>query len=164
MYERVLSDLQSPPPRRINVTTKEAYNWYPEEFDEDGYEGSDIDGAWEEFNETRRIVLPAPKEPFSLPPAPETDAPAFKLRGRTVQVIVKLANILLSPEQPTYEGGVWHVEGMQNEEIVASGIYYWSELNISESHLAFRGTFDDELLPYDQNDSRGVATVFGIEK
>ncbi|ORY77596.1 hypothetical protein BCR35DRAFT_305349 [Leucosporidium creatinivorum] len=163
MYERVLSDLQSPPPRRINVTSEDAYGWYGEEFDDEAYEGSDIDTAWEEFNEKRQITLPAPKEPFSLPPAPETDAPAFKLRGRTVQVIVKLANILLSPEQPTYEGGVWHVEGMQNEEIVASGIYYYDEENISESRLAFRGTFDEELLSYDQNDNRGVGLVYGIE-
>lgn len=164
MYERVLSDLQSPLPRRINVTSEDAYSWYAEEFDEDAYEGSDPDTAWEEFNESRQITLPAPKEPFSLPPTSETETPAFKLSGRTVQVIVKLANILLTPEQPTYEGGVWHVEGMQNEEIVASGIYYYDEENISESRLAFRGTFDEEMLPYDQNDNRGVGIVFGIEK
>lgn len=31
---------------------------------------------------------------------------------RGLQVIVKLANILLTPEKPKYEGGTWHVEGM----------------------------------------------------
>ena len=30
---------------------------------------------------------------------------------RGLQVIVKLANIELTPEKPDYEGGTWHVEG-----------------------------------------------------
>lgn len=46
-------------------------------------------------------------------------------------MIVKLANIMLTPEKPTYSGGVWHVEGMNNEHIVASGIYYYDSENIS---------------------------------
>jgi hypothetical protein len=69
------------------------------------------------------------------------------LRGRTVQCIIKLANIHLTPEQPEYKGGSWHVEGtfvsdssdvsfkahceyvgMVNERIVASGIYVRSLL------------------------------------
>ena len=33
------------------------------------------------------------------------------LRGRTLQIIVKLANIVLTPAAPSYEGGSWHVEG-----------------------------------------------------
>ncbi|KAJ7139968.1 hypothetical protein C8R43DRAFT_1018437 [Mycena crocata] len=60
------------------------------------------------------------------------------LRGRTIQCIIKLANIHLTPEQPEYNGGSWHVEGMANEQIVASGIYYYDEKNITESHLSFR--------------------------
>ncbi|KAF8198394.1 hypothetical protein K438DRAFT_1824332 [Mycena galopus ATCC 62051] len=60
------------------------------------------------------------------------------LRGRTIQCIIKLANIHLTPEQPEYAGGSWHVEGMVNEHIVASGIYYYDEENITESRLEFR--------------------------
>ena len=33
------------------------------------------------------------------------------LCGTTMQVIVKLANIVLTPEKPEYGGGTWHVEG-----------------------------------------------------
>jgi len=36
----------------------------------------------------------------------------LNLRGKTLQVIVKLANIVLTPEKPEYEGGTWHVEGI----------------------------------------------------
>ncbi|KAJ6184216.1 hypothetical protein N7519_005517 [Penicillium mononematosum] len=30
---------------------------------------------------------------------------------KSLQVIVKLANIELTPEKPDYEGGSWHIEG-----------------------------------------------------
>jgi hypothetical protein len=33
------------------------------------------------------------------------------LRDMKLQVIVKLANIVLTPDKPTYAGGEWHVEG-----------------------------------------------------
>jgi hypothetical protein len=37
------------------------------------------------------------------------------LRGRTIQCIIKLANIHLTPERPEYPGGSWHVEGTEVE-------------------------------------------------
>ncbi|KAJ7725100.1 hypothetical protein B0H16DRAFT_1665936 [Mycena metata] len=64
----------------------------------------------------------------------------YSLRGKTIQCIIKLASIHLTPENAEYDGGSWHVEGMLNEHIVASGIYYYEEENISESRLAFRMT------------------------
>ena len=33
------------------------------------------------------------------------------LKGTTIQCIIKLANIVLTPEKPEYGGGKWHVEG-----------------------------------------------------
>ena len=35
----------------------------------------------------------------------------ISLKGRTLQVIASLANIVLTPERPEYPGGKWHVEG-----------------------------------------------------
>ena len=37
-----------------------------------------------------------------------------------LQIIVKLANIHLTPEKPNYEGGSWHVEGQVNEAMYGS--------------------------------------------
>ncbi|KAF9335664.1 hypothetical protein BGZ91_010407 [Linnemannia elongata] len=77
-----------------------------------------------------------------LPPTfPEFTSPLetlnYNLRAaggkRPLQVIVKLANIELTPDNPKYEGGTWHVEGMANENIVATGIYYYYTDNITES-------------------------------
>lgn len=55
-------------------------------------------------------------------------------------MITKAANYILQPGQG-YEGS-WHVEGMQHEHIIASGIFYYSTTsNLSAERggaLAFR--------------------------
>ncbi|GAA6040319.1 hypothetical protein JCM8097_009419 [Rhodosporidiobolus ruineniae] len=166
LFERVLSSLQRPAPRRIEINYDVASSWYGAEYEGD----EDADDYWdkyEEFMEKRELRLPEP-EKFDMGKKEEwakkevEDGPAFPLKGRKLQVITKIASIHLTPEKPSYGGGVWHVEGMQNEEIVASGIYYFDQENITESQLAFRGTFSDDLLPYEQSDDRGVKGVFGI--
>eukprot|EP00546_Thalassionema_frauenfeldii_P009875 CAMPEP_0178919038 /NCGR_PEP_ID=MMETSP0786-20121207/14189_1 /TAXON_ID=186022 /ORGANISM="Thalassionema frauenfeldii, Strain CCMP 1798" /LENGTH=671 /DNA_ID=CAMNT_0020592873 /DNA_START=19 /DNA_END=2031 /DNA_ORIENTATION=+ len=50
------------------------------------------------------------------------DEDYYSLRGRKLQVITKIVDYELSPGA-TYEG-VWHVEGMSHEEIVATAIYF----------------------------------------
>ena len=60
---------------------------------------------------TRRVVLPEARDLFSpLPEPPKFDLKA-RYAERGLQVIVKLANIELTPEKPEYEGDSWHVEG-----------------------------------------------------
>ncbi|KAK4895851.1 hypothetical protein LTR27_006020 [Elasticomyces elasticus] len=66
--------------------------------------------------------------------------------GRNLQVIVKLANIHLTPEKPSYDGGKWHVEGSLNEHICASAIYYYDCENVTDSRLAFRESMDRGFL------------------
>ena len=45
----------------------------------------------------------------------------ISLKGRTLQVIVRLANIVLTPERPEYPGGKWHVEGSLQLRLVWDG-------------------------------------------
>jgi Protein of unknown function (DUF4246) len=52
------------------------------------------------------------------------------LKSRALQVIVKIASIELTPESPQYDGGVWHIEGMRNEQICATGLFYYSCENV----------------------------------
>ncbi|KAG8939526.1 hypothetical protein FRC04_006251 [Tulasnella sp. 424] len=87
----------------------------------------------------------------------------FSIQGGKIQVIVKLANIHLTPEKPEYAGGAWHVEGMANERIVASGIYYYDCENITDSQLAFRMGVNFEGAGYEQSDSRGIRLTWGLE-
>ena len=76
--------------------------------------------AWEEQH--RIIKQPEPGE-FALLRVPEDMKDGFDLKDEFkvdlrrdysqcgLQIIVKLANIELSPQKPEYEGGSWHVEG-----------------------------------------------------
>jgi hypothetical protein len=83
-----------------------------------------------------------------------------------VQVIVKLANIHLTPEKPSYSGGSWHIEGQLNEHICATALYYYDCENITDSHLDFRTLADPRLLTddlsYEQGDFHSIEDVFAI--
>ncbi|KAG6918567.1 hypothetical protein DXG01_013368 [Tephrocybe rancida] len=87
----------------------------------------DEDDFWEQrdswYEDTRVVVRP---EPGTFEPPAYNDnlvgaalvgkeAAAVELRRdfakRGLQIIVKLANIHLTPKEPAYEGGSWHVEG-----------------------------------------------------
>ncbi|KAJ7062903.1 hypothetical protein C8F01DRAFT_985972, partial [Mycena amicta] len=105
-----------------------------------------------------------------LPEAHEKDNGAlqksiipYSLRGKTIQCIIKLANIHLTPENKDYPGGSWHVEGMLNERIVASGIYYYDEENITESRLAFRVTTSPPVY-HRQDDELCSKVLYGMKR
>lgn len=118
MFEKVLKRQQTP--RRIRV-----------DFEEFLYKNSHRDPEGE------RIRVPFVPEIPEFRPREDTSS-YLSLKGRRLQVIVKLANIELTPENPAYQGGSWHVEGMLNERIVATGIYYYSSQNITNSRLGFQ--------------------------
>jgi hypothetical protein len=63
-----------------------------------------------ERRDQHRVVRPEPKSFEPLPGPPRFDLrEVYGKRG--LQVIVKLANIQLTPDKPEYDGGSWHVEG-----------------------------------------------------
>jgi len=88
------------------------------------------------------------------------DSARVDLRARRLQVIVKLAAIHLTHDKPAYRGGSWHVEGMMNERIVSTGIYYWDSGNVTDSRLSFRVAVGEP--EYEQNDRKGVREVYGV--
>ncbi|WNI26146.1 DUF4246 domain-containing protein [Streptomyces sp. ITFR-16] len=167
LLENVLTDLRHPRPLRIKA---DPYGWYdsePEYPNKSSYSSDEAfkeaRQAWEVAHdawwEDRRPVVPdAPA--FTPPELPGASA-RVGLCGRRLQVIVKLATIHLTPDKPEYAGGSWHVEGMLNERIVSTGIYYWDNENITESRLSFRAALDDPH--YEQNDDNGVREVYGLE-
>lgn len=166
LLENVLTDLRSPRPLRIEA---DPWGWYDSEpvhpdksdFSDDAAYAEAL-SAWEKAQddwwENRRPVVPdAPV--FTAPEVPDASA-RVDLRGRRLQVIVKLATVHLTPDKPEYAGGSWHVEGMLNERIVSTGIY-WDSENITESRLSFRAALDDP--EYEQNDDNGMREVYGLE-
>ncbi|KAJ7982914.1 hypothetical protein DFH06DRAFT_1171871 [Mycena polygramma] len=122
-----------------------------------GMTDEEYEVACEEFPK----VLPEAFEEYTG--ALEKTIVPYSLRGKTIQCIIKLANIHLTVENPEYKGGSWHVEGMLNERIVASGIYYYDEENISESRLAFRVATSDPVY-HEQDDDTCMNILYGMER
>ncbi|KAF1731198.1 hypothetical protein CRV24_009277 [Beauveria bassiana] len=129
------------------------------------------DSQW--WEQTHPLRLPNPADDgFTRGIKPEDIASSeyFLRRGKgaqRIQVIVKLANIHLSPEKPAYDGGSWHVEGLLNEHICATALFYYDNENITDSRLEFRSVANREDLTgdldYAQNDFDSIKRAFGID-
>ena len=165
LFERVLGD--SCADKKPLAITVDPFGWYESISSEEPrpeWPSDDYDERWEAWE--RKYMWPHIPDPAPFDPSACADPPRFELAGRTVQAIVKLAHIVLTPERPAYPGGAWHVEGMANERIVATGLYYYGCENISESRLAFRaavGSGEQGVdLPYEQSDERGYLVAYGL--
>lgn len=146
-------------PRYSDVYTKE-YHEKLEKLEEELEEEEDYDyDRVEEFMETRLDYINdySPKYVSD----PETKRIDLREDFDNLKVIVKLANIELTPENPVYPGGSWHVEGTINEDIVATVLYYYDIENITESTLSYRAAFEDPH--YEQGDSIYCEHFFGIK-
>ncbi|KAF2794052.1 hypothetical protein K505DRAFT_374880 [Melanomma pulvis-pyrius CBS 109.77] len=150
-----------------------------DEDDDDDDDDDDENWAWDhnchsELREWRRAtrILNQPEPEFE----PQTEhrkksgARPIDLRkdfaDRGIQVIFKLANIHLTPDDPAYHGGSWHVEGSLNEHICATALYYYDCENVTDSHLAFRQSYDTEeltMLPA-QSEYNSLEAYFDVEQ
>ena len=121
MFERVLSDLLQPLlPVRIVASGGRGVGdggaagciWkngipYPNPSSEDEYyKNKDTQYAGREF------ITPDAKGKYNGDLRVMDNQ--ISLKGRMLQVFVKLANIVLTPERPEYHGGKWHAEGSQS--------------------------------------------------
>ncbi|THC87646.1 hypothetical protein EYZ11_012908 [Aspergillus tanneri] len=142
----------------------------PEEPDED------FDESWDDYQERYvnwlNTLTLAPPEIEAFDPLFFSGQEPFdlqsKFRDDGLQVIVKLANIELTPEKPKYNGGSWRAEGQLNEHICATAIYYYSSENITSTSLEFRQRVEtdldmDENLSYGQDHTGWTRQVFGCD-
>ncbi|OQE20366.1 hypothetical protein PENSTE_c013G08080 [Penicillium steckii] len=131
-------------------------------FDEDAW-----GELYDEWEATRPILQP---EPGKFEPKEHWEDDKVDLRrdfpGQRLQVIVKMANIELTPDNPEYDGGSWHIEGQLNERIAASAIYYYDNENITPSTLSFRqrGGSDFYDTSYDQSRHEFLQVVYGFDE
>lgn len=133
---------------------------------EDEDEAWDLDEEWQ--RENRKLDPPEPGAYSERESALEEYSCDLRrdFAKHGLQIIVKLANIHLTPEKPSYDGGSWHIEGQLNEHICASALYYWSEENITDSYLSFREGISTDWLeekPYEQGDHEHFELLYGIE-
>jgi hypothetical protein len=146
-------------------------DYVPREWDEE------LPENWEEewgFRQTaewkwkrmRKVVHPEPNSEEYESWKEKIPTP-FKLEHRFqedgLQIIVKLASIELTPEKPDYAGGNWHLEGMSNEHIVATSIYYYDVENVTDARISFRAEafLQEEDLDYEQDEHGPLEIVFG---
>ncbi|KAJ7122793.1 hypothetical protein C8R44DRAFT_621154 [Mycena epipterygia] len=125
------------------------------------YELGMSDAEYKKLRKEAPKVLPEAHEEYTGE-LEKTIVP-YSLRGKTIQCIIKLANIHLTVDNPEYKSGSWHVEGMVNEHIVASGIYYYEEENLSESRLAFRVTTGPPVY-HKQDDTLCMDILYGMKR
>ncbi|KAF5682043.1 duf1665 domain-containing protein [Fusarium circinatum] len=138
---------------------------------EHGYfEGSQrrkLDEAW--FKSTHRVNVPDanPNAAGYVKITPgDVKTTGFFKDKKQIQVIVKLANIHLTPESPSYDGGSWHTEGQLNEHIVSTALYYYDSENITGCTLSFRTNTEDlsDEISYNQYEHGPIYRTFAIER
>ncbi|KAH6854748.1 hypothetical protein B0I37DRAFT_362937 [Chaetomium sp. MPI-CAGE-AT-0009] len=124
---------------------------------DDDEEYQELVERWYEVREPVQIRPPAfstSRVDYAVEPT-KTLREMFKDTG--LQIIVKMASIELTPENPEFSPGGWHIEGQMNEHIVGTVLYYLDSENITDSHLDFR-TFTTS---YQQDDFEVGQGSFG---
>ncbi|CAD0021860.1 unnamed protein product [Aureobasidium pullulans] len=88
-------------------------------------------------------------------------------RNKGLQIIVKIVNVKLTPENPDFRGTHWHIEGSKNDHIVANSLYVFDSTNATASGISFRQEndiyLDDHCDVKDDDEAlEDVLTVFAI--
>jgi hypothetical protein len=91
------------------------------------------------------------------------DVPEIKLGD--CQVIVKIASAEVNSENPVFNEGSWHLEGVEAEKIIATCIYYYDVKNVEKTFLRFRTTVGRDVydLHYPQNCHDYVEYHYGMK-
>lgn len=102
--------------------------------------------TYTEVNYSPYMITEDPKEPRRGGPkaGPDDESTAQAPKGglrekfQDLQIIIKMASIELTPENPEFPAGGWHIEGQINESICATALYYLDSENVTDSSLSFR--------------------------
>ena len=80
------------------------------------------DDEYETWEQERKLVIPEPGDFDDMDqkkPWEDNHVDLRRIFGDTgLQIIVKLASVVLTPEKPEYAGGNWHLEGKNNSLIL----------------------------------------------
>ncbi|KAI8846263.1 hypothetical protein BC829DRAFT_491421 [Chytridium lagenaria] len=110
------------------------------------------DMEWDDFDD----LMVYEDEGFSGSPKLDTS-----LRGKNLQVMVKVASIFLTPENLHTRGvaGIWRGRTMKpswQREFITTRLRHEAVKG------GFREIFNGEDLPYEQNEHRGIEIVYGL--
>ncbi|KAB2570656.1 hypothetical protein DBV05_g10664 [Lasiodiplodia theobromae] len=131
----------------------------------------DLASAYDSWWQANRTLKPLEPRAFKPSTSKHHRSGASPINLRTdfarsgLQVIFKLATIHLSPTNPVYPGGAWHIEGSLAERICATALYYPSSRNTTPATtLSFRTTLDVEraVMTPPQGEWESMAAYCGI--
>ncbi|KAJ2430503.1 hypothetical protein GGF41_000960, partial [Coemansia sp. RSA 2531] len=157
LLEQVVTDLVHPRRRRVIPYRDKYYK------SDEPLPNRDIDEYNEEVILWKRratFVHPQP-EPFVTPARPVIP---YKLCGRRLQAIVKMSNVELTLERPTFGGEDWKLAGLANERIIATGIFFYDMANIAPASLQFRESLCSWEFEADPLDIESMVKAYGIEQ
>ncbi|KAJ2053319.1 hypothetical protein H4S04_000758 [Coemansia sp. S16] len=157
LLEHVVTDLVHPRRQRVIPDQDKYYK------SDEPMPDMDIDEYDEEISLWRRraeFIHPQP-EPFVVPMRPINP---YKLCGRRLQAIVKMTNIELASDRPTFGGEDWKLAGLDNERIIATGVFFYDVANIMPSSLRFREAVCCWDFAVEQFDVDSVVKAYGIEE
>jgi hypothetical protein len=128
----------------LSVKAPDLFQWLPATFDlSSGKFISDINGfprccsdndeLYQTVEEVFSEFLPSINECLSKY-LPDYDSQKYD----KLQVIVKMANTVLTPDKPSFPGGNWHLEGISSEHIACTAIHYYHNDNVVDSGLYTR--------------------------
>ncbi|KAJ1807968.1 hypothetical protein LPJ56_006164, partial [Coemansia sp. RSA 2599] len=156
VFEQVITDaVYTSPPRIREGIVSDYVNAAPMPTD---YHSSDYSEKLVKWREECQHMeaQPEPQARFDRPIPPQT------LRGRRVQVVVKMHNIVLSPEHPDYaDDKEWYVEALSNERVIATVVCYYDEHNVTQGSIAFRDRLNDKI-DYVEGDRRSLNLDYGM--
>ncbi len=79
-------------------------------------------------------VLNTLKEKDRINALKDTEKPA-EIKLGDCQVIVKIASAQVNQDKPIFDEGSWHLEGVESEKIIATGINYYDMKNVEKTNL-----------------------------
>ncbi|KAH0493357.1 hypothetical protein TgHK011_000031 [Trichoderma gracile] len=99
--------------------------------------------------------------------ASSSDSESSSSAGRALSLDLSDYHSIYVDNDPTeFEGGSWHTEGMLNERICATALFYYDSENITDCHLDFRTPADREELvvnlDYAQSEHFSIERTFAI--
>lgn len=113
LWSRTLSDLRNPLPAILSILSQRSQEGRPK----CDFRVADANPEyWDEFEEksqewesTAPIIFPELPEGNKRPQVETRGERLDRLNGKNINVITKISEIRLTPDQPMYAGGSWHV-------------------------------------------------------
>ncbi|CAG7943600.1 unnamed protein product [Penicillium salamii] len=108
------------------------------------------------------VILP---EPGDFTPPEVEDPVDLQKFPQGLQVIVKMTNVELTPEMPSYKGEEWCLDGQLNEHICATAMYCYDSENVTEHKIAFRQRslpFEIQETTYPQYHYEWLEPIYGF--